>query len=475
MAEARSPSQAELELLRIPRGKASKAAPRRKRRWLGPTVLLALLGAGAWWFRDRIRAVAEEAQAIPVRVGYAELSRPGADRELTNATGYVVARTKAALSSKIAGRIVELRVDAGSRVRKGDLIAKLDDEIYRAALKDAEAGLAAARAEEIAAEVRVRIVERDIAKAKLDLEEARAMLAQHDVEVAEAARNVALQESLLERGAGTTDAVAQAKYRAEAARTARGRIESAVRAAEGAVAQKEAEKLGATARVPVAREQSRRAEAAVDTATANLKDTELRAQFDGVVLRKEADVGEMVVPGLMGGGNTRGAVATIADFSSLELEVDVFERDLRHVREGAPAVIVLSAYPESPYGAFVRQVQPTADRQKSTVLVKVAFERLDDRVLPEMAGRATFLKPGADSAPRAEVLVPESAVTRYEGREGVFLWGDGRVKFVQATFGETRRDRRAVLSGLRGGETVVLTPPAGLRDGTAAKKESGDG
>lgn len=467
---------AELESLRIPRrDEGGRAAPKRRRRWVGPVLTLALLGAGAFVFRDRLLGLLAAARAIPVKTAPVVLSRPGAAAELTNATGYVVARTKAAMSAKLAGRLVELKVDAGSRVKKGDLLAKLDDEIFLAAVKDAEAALAGARAEEVAAEVRVKIADRETAKARLDLEEARATSAMQAVEVDEADRNVKLQEALAASEAGTADALAQARYRASVARAAAVRAENAVRAFMGAVEQKEAEKRGAEARVPVAEEGTRRAEAMLETARSNLGDTEIRAPFDGVVLKKEADVGEMVVPGLMGGGTTRGAVVTLADFSTLEMEVDVFERDLRHVREGGPARITLDAYPEEPFAARVRQIQPTADRQKATVIVKVAFEALDGRVLPEMGGRAMFLKDGAESAPRAEVLVPAAAATTYEGRRGVFVLTGDRARFVPVTFGETRRQGTVAVSGLSGGETAVVDPPAGLADGTTVKRETDDG
>jgi HlyD family secretion protein len=475
MAEATT-ARADLELLRIPRREAgARAAPKRSRRWVGPLVIIAVLGGVAWLLRDRIAGLAAAASAIPVRTGQVVLSRPGAASELTNATGYVVARTKAAMSAKLAGQLVELHVDAGSRVKKGDLLAKLDDKIMTAALKDAEAGLAGARAEEVSAEARVKIVERDIAKAELDWEESRSMKAMHDVEVKEADRQVKVQEALATSEAGTKDALDAARYRASVARAALARVESASNAFEGATAQKEAEKRGAEARVPVAKEATKRAQAMVETARTNLADTEIRAPFDGVVLKKEADVGEMVVPGLMGGGTTRGAVVTLADFSTLEMEVDVFERDLRHVKEGAPARITLDSYPDDPYPAHVRQIQPTADRQKSTVVVKVAFDRLDDRVLPDMGGRATFLKEGAASAPRAEVLAPAAARTTYEGRPGLFVLVGDRVRFAPAAFGEARRNGVVVQSDLKGGEMVVVDPPAGLADGTVVKRESKDG
>ena len=472
MVDAKTPSPSDLDRLRIPRrDDARAAAPKRRNRWIGPLVFLLILGGIFFLFRDRILGLAAEARAIPVKTGSVILSRPGADLELTNATGYVVARTKAALSAKLAGRMIDLRVDSGSRVKKGDLIAKLEDELYVAALDDAKAALEGAKAESLAAEVRVKIAERDIAKAKLDADELRRTVDMQKLQLDEAQRQWKLQEDLAARGAGTTDAVAAAKHRRESEAATLARQSAAVLSAEGAVAQAEAEKRGAEARIPVAAEVVKRAESAVTTAKTNLADTEIRAPFDAVVLRKEADIGEMVVPGLLGGGTTRGSVVTLADFSTLEMEVDVFERDLRFVKEGSPARITLDAYPDLPYEGRVRQVQPTADRQKATVIVKVAFSTLDDRVLPEMGGRATFLKEKPTSAPVSEVLVPAEARTSFEGRSGVFLFQQDRVRFAPVEFGETRRNGVQAKSGLRGGEVVVVEPPAGLIDGSLVKRE----
>jgi RND family efflux transporter MFP subunit len=472
MVDAKTPSAADLERLRIPRrDEARAAAPKRRNRWIGPLVFLLLLGGAGYFFRDRLAGVAAEARAIPVKTGTAVLSRPGAELELTNATGYVVARTKAALSAKLAGRLIDLRVDAGSRVRKGDLIAKLEDDLYTAALQDATAALEGAKAEALAAEVRVKVAERDIAKAKLDATEMSRVVRMQELQLAEAERRLKVQEELLARGAGTPDATAEARHRREAEAAALERQRASVAAAEGAVAQSEAEKRGAEARVPVAAEAVKRAEASVATARTNLADTEIRAPFDAVVLKKEADLGEMVVPGLLGGGTTRGSVVTLADFSTLEMEVDVFERDLRFVREGAPARITLDAYPESPYAGRVRQIQPTADRQKATVVVKVSFDALDGRVLPEMGGRATFLKDAPTSAPAAEVLAPASARVTVDGRSGVFVLVGDRVRFQAVEFGETRRNGVQAKSGLRGGEIVVVEPPAGLAEGAPVKRE----
>jgi HlyD family secretion protein len=470
MAELRSPPAADLELLRIPR-KEARGAPRRKKRgfgWIITVLVLAGLGVLVW---PRIAPAIARFRAPAVKTGAVVKTRPGASAELTTASGYVVARTKAALSSKLTGRLTDLRVDVGSRVKKGDLVAKIEDDIYRAAFDETTAKLAQAKAEEIAADVRVTIAERAVSRAKSTRDEMQAAVDLWKVELAEAERVVTREQGLLDREAGTPEAVAQARYKRDVMKANIARAEAQIAAADAAIKEALAEVYGQKARVTVAKETTKAAEAVVATARSNLGDTELKAPFDGVVLRKEADVGEMVVPGLLGGGSTRGAVVTLADFSTLEMEVDVFERDLHFVLEGAPARIILDAYKDDPLEGRVRQIEPTADRQKATVLVKVTFKKLDPRVLPEMGGRAVFLRTGTESVPPPEVLAPSAAVVAREGKTGVFLVEEDRVRFVAVEAGEARKGQTPIKTGLSGGELVVLDPPASLASGMVVRQE----
>jgi HlyD family secretion protein len=470
MAEMRPPPAPEIELLRIPR-KEARGAPRRKKRGFGWVVVLLLLGGAGFLAWPRVAPVVARWRAPLVTTGAVVKTRPGASAELTTASGYVVARKKAALSSKLSGRLVDLRVDVGSRVKQGEVLAKIEDDIYRAAFDEATARLAQMQAEETAAGVRVTIAERGVAKAKASSEEMRAMVGLWKVEHAEAERIVKREENLLEKEAGTPEAVAQARYKRDFMKANIARAETQIVATDAAVKEAEAEVYGQKARVTVAKEATKSADALLATARSNLADTELKAPFDGVVLRKEADIGEMVVPALMGGGSTRGAVVTLADFSSLEMEVDVFERDLRLIVDQGPARIILDAYQEDPLEGRVRQIEPTADRQKATVLVKVTFDRLDGRILPEMGGRVVFLRGGTETLPAPEVLAPNGAVVVREGRQGVFVVEQGRARFVAVDAAEARATMRPIKSGLSGGELVVVDPPSDLSSGMVVRTE----
>lgn len=466
----RPPPAPAIELLRIPR-KEGRGGPRKRKRGFGWLVFLLILGALGFLVYPRLAPVVMKWRAPLVRTGTVVKTRPGASAELTTASGYVVARTKAAVSSKLSGRLVDLKVDVGSRVKKGDLLAKIEDDIYRAAFDQATAGVLQARAEETAATVRVTISERAVAKAQAERDEMRATVEQWKIELAEAERVVIREEELLKREAGTPDAVALARYKRDLTKANIARAEAQIRNAEAGIKEAEADVFGQKARVTVAREATKAAEALLATAKSNLADTGLKAPFDGVVLRKEADVGEMVVPALMGGGSTRGSVVTLADFSTLEMEVDVFERDLHLVVEGGPAQIILDAYGADRLKGHVRQIEPTADRQKATVLVKVTFDAPNPHALPEMGGRVVFMRPGTDTVPPPEVLVPTSAIVSADGRKGVWVVEESRVRFQRVEAGETRKGVSPIESGLSGGELVVVDPPAGLSNGIIIRTE----
>ena len=473
---ADTPNIPEVPLMRIDRsGKnAPRGGPRRKTR-LGPWIGLGLVVVALWIGWPKLSLMLADMKAIPVLTGTAIKTRPNASAELTTASGNVVARTRAALSSKVSGRLVDLKVDVGSRVKKGDILAKIEDDLYRAARDQAQAGVDQARNEMTAAEVRVRIAEKSVDKAKRELDELYAAINEAKVEFEEAERVVARERLLNERGAGMPDALAHAVYKRDLIKASLERAAKRVGTQQAAVASSEAEVRGMEARISVAREAVKGAEAQLATTLSNLGDTEIRAPFDGVVLRKEADVGEMVVPALMGGGQTRGSVVTLADFTTLEMEVDVFERDLRLVKEGSPAEIVLDAYPDERLPGVVRQVEPTADRQKATVMVKVTFNALDPRIIPDMGGRVVFLRERTESAPKPEVLVPSDALTTVGGDRGVFLFEGDRARFTRLSVGDARGKNTVVKAGLKGGEIIILTPPAGLADGAAVRKEKTDG
>jgi RND family efflux transporter MFP subunit len=349
----------------------------------------------------------------PVQVALAELVGGGASVSTgVTANGYVVARTKASVSSKITGRLEYLGVDEGDVVEAGEVIARLEAEDYAAVLAQRQADLATARAG----------------------------LAESEAERDQLVRDVARAKDLLARGLASDQETEQVEARLTTAEARVERYRATVAAAE----------------------------AAVGVARANLGNTRIRAPFSGTILRKDAEVGEVVAPVATGSGLTRGAVVTMADFETLEVEVDVNESYIARVRHGQPAVITLDAYPDVDYPARVRQIVPTADRQRATVLVKVSFVERELRILPEMAATVEFLEEegGAPeaSAPR-RVFVPAAAVQDEAGLQVVWIVRGDRVERREVEAGPVTGERREIRSGLSGGEQVVVAGSEGLDDG----------
>ena len=350
-----------------------------------------------------------------VRVATAVLAGGGTGSMGVVANGYVVARTQASVSAKLPGRLAYLGVTEGSHVTEGQVIARLDNADYTAAVGQAEAAVASERG---------TLLEAQADRDELVRESRRA----HDVR-AQNAQLISQQDAEM---------------------------------ADSKAAQGEARVQAQTARVQVA-------EAALQVARANLDNTMIHAPFTGTVLRKDAEVGEVVAPSV-GGGLTRGAVVTMADLATLEVEVDVNEAYIGRIRTGQPARITVDAYPDTSFRAAVRLVVPTADRQKATVQVKVAFLDHDPRVLPEMGARVEFLeqaRAGGGPATRPRVTVPADAVHTAGGQAVVWVVLQGRLVRRDVDAGPVSGGLREVRSGLSGGEVLLVggveTPVAGMR------------
>ena len=323
------------------------------------------------------------------------------------ANGYVVARTKAAVSAKIPGRLAVLNVSEGSRVEKGAIIARLDNADYAAAVGQAEATLASAKA---------TLIETQSDRDQLQREYVRV----RDIHT-QNANLVSPQE-----------------------------VENAESKARQGDARVEAQK----ARVDAAA-------AALRVAQANLENTYIRAPFSGTVLRKEAEVGEVVAPSV-GGGLTRGAVVTMADLATLEVEVDVNEAYIARIHGNQSARITLDAYPDTAFRGTVRQIIPTADRQRATVQVKVSILDRDPRILTEMGAKVEFLEPAAPPAAaapgatrpveRPRIIVPAEAVRSDGGRSVVWIVRNGRLQSRDVDAGPVSGNFREIRSGLSGGE-----------------------
>ena len=343
----------------------------------------------------------------------------GAGATTVTANGYVVARTRASVSAKLPGRIADMRVSEGSVMKRGDIIALLENDDYEAQAAQAEAGLGTARAE---------------------LVEARAD------------RDVLAREANRLRGI---------------------RTENAELVADQELDNVEGRAASAAARADAAEARLRAAEANRRFAQANLENTVIRAPFSGTVLRKEAEIGEVVAPSV-GGGLTRGAVVTMADLTTLEVEVDVNESYISRIRKAAPAKIVLDAYPDTSFRGEVRQVVPTADRQRATVQVKVSIADRDPRILPEMGARVDFLEDTAGVATASAApagpprfRVPAAAVREVGGETVVWLVRDGRLESRKVQGGPVSGGFREIRFGLAGGERLLVggveEPRAGMR------------
>jgi RND family efflux transporter MFP subunit len=234
----------------------------------------------------------------------------------------------------------------------------------------------------------------------------------------------------------------------------------------------DAELENAETRVTVLTAQLNAGHAQVDLARVNLENTRVRAPFDGTVLRKDAEVGEIVAPSSAGGGLTRTAIVTMADLGTLEVEVDVNEAYIAQIRNEQAARITLDAYPDTSFAGRVRQVVPTADRQKATVQVKVSILDRDRRILPEMGAKVVFLRE-ADAGPVAaaprRVTVPAAALVSAADGAKVWVLENGRVAARGVEVGPASGEVVEIRKGLAGGESVVLNPPAGLADGARVR------
>ena len=379
--------------------------------WLLVLVVVAVGVAAVWyWFRVP-RAISVRVAAV---VETSETPGSGGPAVL-NASGYVTARRRATVSSKVTGKVVEVLVEEGMAVRAGQVLARLDDSTSRRYLELAEAELAASR--RAAAEIEVRIKE-----ANQTLDRARALV-----------RDGISGQADLDRAEAEVDAL--------------------------------------KARLELTRGQVTVAERQVALRQTDLDDTVIRAPFAGVALSKDAQPGEMVSPVSAGGGFTRTGISTIVDMSSLEIEVDVNESFINRVTPGQKVEATLDAYPDWRIPSRVITIVPTADRQRATVLVRIGFEQLDPRILPDMGVKVAFLgaaEPAAGaSPPRPRLSIPKAAVRTDQGQSIVFVVVGDRVERRAVRTGDAAGEQVEIVSGLAAGERVVVEGPPDLADGRA--------
>ena len=375
--------------------------------WIIGGIVLVLSAVGVWRQFGHRPIPVHTAQAV------AAASDPSAGAVL-QATGYVTARRQATVSAQITGTLTAVLIEEGDRVKQGQILAKLDDSQYKAALDTAAAQAKAAHA----------------------------LVNQYEAQLAQNQRDATRNESLAERGLISKQAAEQSRTLASSTR----------------------------AQLVSQQRQASAADAQVTEAQVNFGYCLIRAPFDGVITTKDAQVGEVVSPFSAGGGFTRTGIGTIVDMDSLEVDVDVNEAYIGRVTPNMSAEAVLDAYPDWRIPAHVIAIVPAADRGKATVKVRVAMEKKDARIVPDMGVRVSFLeaaKPAvAEQAPKG-VLVPAKAIVKRDGSDSVFIVTNGTahrqtVQPATQAFG----DMRLVPASVNAGDSVVVSPPDDLRDGS---------
>ncbi|MEP7205622.1 MAG: efflux RND transporter periplasmic adaptor subunit [Casimicrobiaceae bacterium] len=396
----------DLSQLRIDRNALPR--PRRRRRVVWALVVLVLIAAAAWWaLRPRVTTV----QTVAVVTTY-----PSQAYVVLNASGYVVPQRKAAIASKATGRLEWLGVAEGSRVKAGEVIARLDNRDVVAQADAATANVAAARA----------------------------ALAQAEAEAREAAAQLRRDQQLVARGFVSRAALDTSTARAD--RTA-------------------ASVANARATIVAAQATARNAQVSVDY-------TSIRAPFDGVILSKSANVGDIITP-FSAAAESKGAVVTLADMTSLEVEADVSESSLGKVHVGQPAEITLDALPEARFRGRISRMVPTVDRAKATVTTKVRFDEIDPRILPEMSAKVALLSREVSAAEqRPLTAVNADAIVARDGASVVYAVRDGRAIAVPVQAGVTVGDLVAITGAVKTGERVIRKPGTEIRDGVAVTTAS---
>jgi len=362
-------------------------------------------------------AYALRSQKPVVEVAAATKPDAGGRQALLNASGYVTPRRRATIAAKITGRVTGVFFDEGTRVAEGQLLATLDDLDVKRALDSAKA----------------------------DRDSTQATIADYEVQLKNAQITLHRAEQLQKAGVQTQEALDNASTAADSLK----------------------------AKIALAKQQVAASEARIGVAQQAVDNCTIRAPFAGIVVSKDAQVGEMVSPNSAGGGFTRTGIATIVDMNSNEIEVDVNESYIARVVPGQQVTATLDAYPDWQIPSKVRTVIPTADRQKATVKVRISFLKLDPKILPDMGVKVAFLdaeKPaakekGEEKGPRAVAFIPKSAVRTDSGTSFVLLVREGKLERRAVSLGLDRGTEVAILSGIAPGDSLVVKGPEGLHDG----------
>lgn len=397
----------DLSKLKIDKSGSAFSAKKRGK-WLRWVLSAAVIGLALFLFSSGVLTPAVNVEVTTVSQVY-----PSQTFTLLNASGYVVAQRKAAVASKITGRLIAISVEEGSVVKKGDIIARLESD-DSAALKD---------------------------QAAANLSIAYSTLEQAKAELNEAALSFNRNKELLDQGLVT-------KAQFDSAEARHRKAVASVKSAEDGI------KAG---------------QAALQGAKVSLEYSLIRAPFDAVVLTKNADIGDIVTP-LGAAANAKASVVTIADMGSLQVEVDVSESNIRSVKMGQPCEIQLDAFPDMRFGGEVHMIVPTADRTKASVLVKVRFIDKDIRVLPEMSAKVAFLqRPVTPDEQRPRTGVNPSSIINRGNKNIVFFLKDNHAVELTVKTGEKLGDLIEVVDGIKPGDRIIAKPPDKLKNGTRVK------
>lgn len=396
----------QLDQLRIERKPGVRRRKRRRWPWIAGALALLVAIAIGW----------SSTRPVPVQAVAARDAADPANASLLDASGFIVARRIATVSSKVTGRVREVRIEEGQAVAAGEILATLDPI-------DADAQRALASAQVAAAESQIAQVQAQLTEAEANARRLGALVGERLVSRQQYDQAIAQRDAL------------------------RASLASARRSAEVAVRQR-------------------------DVADIGFDNTIVRAPFAGVITAKAAQPGEIVSPVSAGGGFTRTGIGTIVDMDSLEVEVDVNEAYIGRVRPGMPVEAVLNAYPDWKIPAEVIAIIPAADRSKATVKVRIALKLRDPKIVPDMGVRVSFLEKPAPDAPKPTgVWVPSRTIVTAAGEDAasaktgtVFVIEDDTAKARTVELAETRDSDRRIASGLKPGERVV-SDPADIRDG----------
>lgn len=373
---------------------------------------------------------------------------PSGTQPILTAGGYIIARDQVEVGSKITGRVVSLEVREGYKVTKGQVIARLDDYELKAQVNQAQANVAASKA---------RLAELEAGSRPQEIDRARAEMQRTKADLDNAELTLRRNEQLFK----------QAVVQQQAVDDARARFDMATNAHRAARENYELARIGPRQeQIDLARAQVKQSEAELAYAQAQFENTIIRAPISGTVLDRYVDLGEMVTTGFTSNRGAKQALVAIADLKDLQVELDISEADIAKVKLDQPTVIIPDAYSDRRYKGTVEYISSVADRQKATIKVKVKVLDPDEYLRPDMGAKVTFFEIGtAITGDVGSVVVPKSAIVRQENNTIVFVVRDSKAAMQSVTLGKEEAGYVEIVSGLQGGETVVTSGQASLKDG----------